>query len=223
MPSSSERRYAQMQSLVQEDQSALRRALADAVKFIQEYSDLLMRTPVDFIRGFLLREGYRNEGLMSAWANRETDPKGLEIYLQRAAREIEGLVERLHVDRAPEDDTSCGDPDIGMATRKMKELARLPVEFPSAFCESILVDHIDQDPSRDDLWTNRERNPAGVETLLRDAAYRLQTLANELLRWTKPSIDIGCSPEELFNMDEKTYRRAQNAIYRAREAAQRRH
>jgi hypothetical protein len=220
MSKSPAQREEMAQELLAAEQQAGQERKSSAVKQLEEHSSFAGRIPASFKEGVLHRAAdFDQEGFAQAWGRGEEDSHQVSGAIERIARNLDTLVERLHSeDGDGEDQSGHSDENVRGLVGDLRREARLGSRVPAALVEGWLSFALAHDENAVEAIRNRESNPAGYEDFVRRAGFALNKDAVALETATKPSTKLpkGVDVGDLADMDEREFQK----IVRQHRAAQ---
>jgi hypothetical protein len=207
MNTSREREQA-AQELLNAEANAVEQHKSEAIKSLKEFSTVADRLPDDFIVGELHNSYDFDPNFKQAWDNRESDPEMLKSSLERMARNIDSLAERIHADTNDEDTTGAFPDDLKGVVRDLRGAAQLGSRIPNRLVENWLQSQAKRDPAVYEAIASRESDPFQYEDFVRRAAHHVNAAGIAAETGTRPSPKLRHSPEEMMAMSPSEFDKA---------------
>jgi hypothetical protein len=220
--SANDRRQA-AEALVEAEAKAGYERKDGALRKLVEHSAVADRIPEAFREGTLHRShDFNVHGFGEAWARGEEDPHQTEGAIERIARDLDSLVDRIHSEEGDgADETGFADEGVQSLVRDLRKEAHLGSRFPNSLVEGWLAYALNHDPDAAEVIRNKEQNPAAYENLIKHAGFALNRDAISLENATRPSMKLpkGVDVADLAEMSDREFSKVVQQHRRAQEAA----
>src|SRR5262245_62055006 len=138
MSGSSRRRQQIAEALALEEAKEVESAITSVIEKAREASEVVSRTPAEFVKGRLDRAWHSGEALRKAWADADSGDRALLVAtIGKIAREIEQDVNSLHSDAAP------SEAKFDDATTAILSHVRSRANLPESFPLTLVADHFE--------------------------------------------------------------------------------